>query len=87
MKVIANRILVLNTVEDKKEYSSKGGILLQEKVDRNAPMSAEVVAVGNDVKDISIGDTVLFTSYAGAVFAKDNVSYRVLEERDILCIL
>lgn len=87
MKVIANKILVLNKVEDNKEVSSKGGILLQEKVDRNAPLTAEVVVVGSDVKDVYVGDTIMFGSYAGTVFNKDDISYRLLEERDILCIL
>lgn len=87
MKIIANKILVKDPTEDKKEISSKGGILLQEKIDRHAPLEVEVALIGEGVTEVSVGDTIVIPAHTGYSFSREGVSYRLVEEADILCIL
>lgn len=87
MKIIANKILVKDPTEDKKELSSKGGILLQEKVDRYAPLEVEVVLIGNGVCEVSVGDKIVIPAHTGFSFNREGISYRLIDEADILCIL
>ena len=88
MKIIANKILVKDPTEDKKEISSKGGILLQEKIaDRHAPLEVEVALIGEGVTEVSVGDTIVIPAHTGYSFSREGVSYRLVEEADILCII
>jgi chaperonin GroES len=92
IKPLGNRVLVKRS----EMKASKGGILLPETA-QEKPKQGEVIAVGpgkcddqGNVKamNVSIGDTVLFSSYAGTpVKAEEQAEYLIMSEDDILGVL
>src|SRR3990167_984706 len=93
VKPLGNRVLVKRSPAQ----TSKGGILLPEGA-KEKPRQGEVLAVGPSkcddkgcVKplDVQVGDTVLFSSYAGTEVNLEAMDgeYLILSEDDILGIL
>ncbi|MBI3236138.1 MAG: co-chaperone GroES [Chlamydiales bacterium] len=93
IKPLGNRVLIKRL----KSCSSKGGILLPESA-QEKPKQGEVVAVGPGSMDeagkrkplnVSIGDLVLFSAYAGSeVKTEDSqAEYLIMSEEDVLGIL
>ncbi|MGC1878946.1 MAG: co-chaperone GroES [Rhabdochlamydiaceae bacterium] len=93
IKPLGNRVLV-KRLEKK---ISKGGILLPETA-QEKPRQGEVVAIGpgkmddkGNLKtvDLSVGDLVLFSSYAGTEVKTedDQADFLIMSEEDILGVL
>ena len=76
------------------EETTKSGIILAGQA-KEKPQQAEVIAVGPggnvDGKEITmhvkVGDTVLFSKYAGTEVKIDDVEYIVVKQNDILAII
>ena len=85
-----NRVAVM---VEKKEDVTKSGIIIPDSA-KELPNRAEVVAKGPGVFspqlgkhvdiDIEVGDTVLFTKYAGVEIALDGEKYLIIKEPDIV---
>jgi chaperonin GroES len=93
IKPLGNRVLVKRS----EIKMSKGGILLPETA-QEKPRQGEVVAVGPGKFDdkgelktmnVRIGDTVLFSSYAGTEVKTedDQADFLIMSEEDILGVL
>jgi chaperonin GroES len=93
VRPLGNRVLVKRSVAK----TTKGGILLPDSA-QEKPRQGEVVAVGPGKREedgqvramnVSIGDRVLFTAYAGVEVktGQDEAEYLVMSEDDILGIL
>ena len=93
IKPLGNRVLVKRT----SNKVTKGGILLPETA-QEKPRQGEIVAVGPGKIDekgilkaieLSVGDNVLFSSYAGTEVKTedDQADYLIMSEEDILGIL
>jgi len=85
----SDRILVKPT--DREEVTSSGIVLPGTAQER--PQEGEVVAVGpgrttDDGKrvelDVKIGDTVVYSKYAGTEIKEDGQDYLILRESDLL---
>ena len=91
IKPIFDRV-VLEPIE--LENETKSGIVLPT-VAQEKSQKAKVVAVGDgttfDNKDVGmrvkVGDTVLFSKYAGSEIEADNKKYVILRQADILAII
>lgn len=90
---IGNRVLVKRL----KAQTSKGGIILPDSA-QEKPKQAEVVAIGagkiNDEGDlvrpsVKVGDTVIFSSYAGAKVkhSDESAEYLIMSEDEILAVV
>jgi chaperonin GroES len=75
-----------------KEEVSKGGIVLPDTA-KEKPQEGEIVAVGagkltDDGKrlpmDVSVGDTVIYSKYAGTEFKENGEELVIMRESDIL---
>lgn len=75
-----------------KEEVSKGGIVLPDTA-KEKPQEGEIVAVGpgkltDDGKrlpmDVGVGDTVIYSKYAGTEFKEDGDELVIMRESDIL---
>jgi len=62
VKPIGERLLVK---QEQVEEKSSGGIILTQTV-QEKPSQGEVRAIGEKVTSVEIGDTVVFSKYAGA---------------------
>ena len=91
LKPIADRV-VLKQLEA--EETTKGGIILTTK-SQEKPQEAEVVAVGpggmidgKEVKmEVSVGDKVIYSKYAGTEVKLGEDEYVVVRHNDILAIV
>jgi chaperonin GroES len=75
-----------------KEEVSKGGIVLPDTV-KEKPQEGEIIAVGPGklseegkriAMEVKIGDTVIYSKYAGTEFKLDDEEVVIMRESDIL---
>ena len=88
IKPLADRV-VIKMLEA--EETTKSGIILTSKA-QEKPQVAEIVAVGlvdgKEVKmEVSVGDKVLTSKYAGTEVKVDGEEYTILRQSDILAIV
>ena len=61
------------------------GIIIPENASQEKPTTAEVVAIGSEVKDIVVGDQVMYAQYARtATVTVDGTDYLIMETSEIL---
>ncbi len=92
IKPLNDRILVKRLeAEDKTE----GGIILPDTA-KEKPNQGKVIAVGEGAKDkdgkripvqLSVGDRILFSSYAGTDLKLENKEYIILREDDVYGVI
>ena len=84
IKPLGERV-VIKMVE--MEETTKSGIILTASA-KEKPQVAEVVAVGPGTKDVTmeltVGDKVVISKYAGTEIKLDNEEYIILNQSDVL---
>ncbi len=65
---------------------SSGGIIIPEAA-KEKPKTGTVVAVASGIVDLQVGDTVLFTAFAGTEVKHQNEVYLILNADDVLAIV
>ena len=69
------------------EEKTSGGIILPDNA-KEKPQKGEVVAVGPGTKDdkmeLKVGDTVVFSKYAGTEIKYKGEEYTIMSQKDIL---
>ena len=93
LRPLGDRIAV---IREEAPNKSAGGILYPDAA-KEAPKRGKVVAVGKGSRmkddgryqapDVKIGDTVLFTAYAGSEVKVDDKDYLVLAIQDCVAVL
>ncbi len=73
-------------VKRKEEKTTKSGILIPETT-KEKPLEGTVVAVGEEVTNLSEGDTVLFGKYSGSDITIDGEDFILLLNEDITGVL
>ena len=72
------------------EEKTQGGIILTSSA-KEKPQVAEVVAVGPGTKDevmeLTEGDKVIFSKYAGTDIKYSNEEYTIMNQSDILAVM
>ena len=68
------------------EETTKSGIVIPGQ-SKEKPQQAEVVAVGPDAANISVGQTVIYSKYAGTTVELDDVEYIIMKQEDVLAIV
>jgi chaperonin GroES len=83
LKPLADRIVaVLEAAENK----TASGLYLPDGA-KEKSVVAKVVAVGKDVKEVKVGDRVVYKEYAPTELKTGGVEYLILKEEDILATL
>ena len=80
MKVLGEKVL-LKEIERKKNEIN--GIAIPDSAQKSG-MIFEVVSIGDCVYDVEVGDKVIVGNYVGTEIVKDSITYKVVEEEDIL---
>ena len=62
-----------------------GGIYLPDTA-KEKPQRGKIEAVGSEVKDVKVGDVILFDKYSGSKINVEGTDYLILKEEDILGI-
>ncbi len=91
IKPLGDRVVIKST---EMEETTKSGIVLTGSA-KEKPQTAEVVAVGPGgmvdgkevVMNVKIGDTVLYSKYAGTEVKLDDEEYIIVRQSDLLAIV
>lgn len=82
-KPLKERVFVSYAEEGDK---TAGGIYLPDTA-KEKPQKGRVEAVGSEVKEVKVGDLILFDKYSGSKINIEGSDYLILKEEDILGIL
>jgi chaperonin GroES len=82
-KPLGDRLLV-ERIEEASTTSS--GIIIPDNA-KDKPSQGKVIAVGSEVEEVKVGDTIVFGKYAGSEITIDNTEYLIMEQSDALGIL
>ena len=82
-KPLKDRVFVSYTNELEK---TAGGLYIPDTA-KEKPQTGKVEAVGEEVKQIKVGDKILFDKYSGSKINIDNTEYLIVKEEDVLGIL
>ena len=82
-KPLKDRVFVRYTEEGEK---TAGGLYIPDTA-KEKPQKGTVEAVGSEVKEIKVGNTILFDKYSGSKVTIDNNEYLIVKEEDILGIV
>ncbi len=93
LQPLGDRVVV--TSSDDAESRTPGGLVIPDTA-KEKPQIGEVIAVGPGARDddgeripmdVSVGDNVLYSKFAGTEVKLDRDDYLVLSERDILAVV
>jgi len=82
-KPLGERVFVKFLEEMEK---TPGGIYIPEAA-KEKPQRGKIEAIGKDVKELKVGDTVLFDKYSGSKIKIDNDEYLIIKEEEVLGIV
>jgi chaperonin GroES len=82
-KPLKERVFIKYSEEMEK---TPGGLYVPDTA-KEKPQKGVVEAVGPEVKEVKVGNTVLFDKYSGTKINLDNQEYLIIKEEDILGIL
>ena len=82
-KPLGDRLLI-ERVEETNTTAS--GIIIPDNA-KEKPSQAKVLAIGSDVEEVEVGDTVVFGKYVGNELSLDGKEYLVIELSDILGVI
>ena len=68
------------------EETTKSGIVIPGQ-SKEKPQQAEVIAVGPDAQNVSVGQTVIYSKYAGTTVELEDTEYIIMKQEDILAIV
>lgn len=84
IKPLKERVVVKYSEEELEKTA--GGIYVPD-VAKEKPQRGIVEAVGSEVKEVKVGDIVLFDKYSGSKIKLNDVEYLIIKEEDILGII
>lgn len=82
IRPLKHMVLVIRDVPEK--ITASGIVIPETGTDR--PDKGTVVSIGNAVSDVSIGDRIVFSKYAGQVVTVDGVEYIIMKTEEILAV-
>ncbi len=82
-KPLKDRVFVKYTEEGER---TPGGLYIPDSA-KEKPQKGLVEAVGSEVKEVKVGNTILFDKYSGSKVNIDNNEYLIIKEEDILGIV
>ena len=87
IKPLGTRVVIRKIEAEEK---TSGGIILTSSA-KEQPQMAEVVAVGPGTEDekmeLSVGDKVIFSKYAGTEVKFEGEEYTIMSQADILAVV
>ncbi len=82
-KPLGDRLLVERIEE---ATTTASGIIIPDNA-KEKPSQGNVVAIGSDVEEVKVGNTVVFGKYAGNELTLDGKNYLVMELSDVLGVI
>jgi len=85
LQPVGERLLVKRV--EKKENTTASGLVLPKEATMNQTILGEVIEVGESVKDVAVGDTVLVSIFAGTDVEYGDEKYIILKDYDVLALV
>ncbi|MEK7286605.1 MAG: co-chaperone GroES [Nitrospirota bacterium] len=82
-KPLKDRVFVSYSAELEKTAS---GLYIPDAA-KEKPQKGEIQAIGGEVKNVKVGEVILFDKYSGSKITIDSQEYLILKEEDILGII
>jgi len=82
-KPLKDRVFVSYSAELEK---TSGGLYIPDAA-KEKPQKGKIEAIGDEAKNVKIGDVILFDKYSGSKITIDSQEYLILKEEDILGII
>ncbi len=82
-KPLGDRLLIQRVEE---ANTTASGIIIPDNA-KEKPSKGKVIAVGSEVEDIKVDDTVVFGKYSGNEIILDGTEYLIMESSDIFGLL
>lgn len=83
IKPLADRVVA---VREQAQTKTASGLYLPDQA-KEKPVVAKVQAVGPDVKNVKLGDKILYKEYSTTELKIDGTEYLIVKEEDILATL
>ncbi|MHB1864902.1 MAG: co-chaperone GroES [Candidatus Saccharimonadales bacterium] len=74
------------TVAEEAQTKTSSGLYLPDNA-AEKPKTAKVAAVGKDVKQVKVGDRVVYKTYSTTEVKVDNQEFILVKEEDILAVV
>ena len=84
IKPLGERILIQ---EGKQEEVTKSWIVLPGTASKEKPIIGEVLAVGDDVSEVKVGEKVIYEKYTGTEVKDGDVEYLLIDMKNVLAIV
>ncbi|MEK7703039.1 MAG: co-chaperone GroES [Nitrospirota bacterium] len=82
-KPLKDRVFISYSAELEKTAS---GLYIPDAA-KEKPQKGQIEAIGDEVKNVKVGEVVLFDKYSGSKITIDSQEYLILKEEDILGII
>ena len=83
LKPLADHIVA---VREEAETKTASGLYIPEAAKEKSVM-AKVVAVGKDVKEVKVGDRIVYKEYSVTELKTDGKEYLIVKEKEVLATL
>lgn len=85
VKPLANRAMILPVDQETEEVRASGLITMKKELPPST--RGKVIAIGEKVSDVKVGDLVQYGQHAGSIFPWEEKEYLMIREPDIICVL
>ena len=83
IKPLADRVVA---TREEAQTKTASGLFLPDNA-KEKPVVAKVVAVGKDVKEVKVGDHIVYREYAPTELKQNGTEYLIIKEEDILATI
>lgn len=83
IKPLADRVVA---VREKAQEKTASGLYLPDNA-KEKPVVAKIEAIGPDVKNLKVGDRIIYKEYSTTELKVDDVEYLIVKEEDVLATL
>jgi chaperonin GroES len=80
---LGKRVLVQRLEE---ATTTASGIIIPDNA-KEKPSQGKILAIGEKVKNVEVGDTVVFGKYSGTELTLEGTTYLVIDTNDLLVII
>lgn len=84
IKPLGKRVLIQ---EVKQEEVTKSGIVLPGMASKEKPITGEILAIGNEVSEVKVGEKVIYEKYTGTEVKDGDVEYLLIDMKNILAVV
>lgn len=84
IKPLGKRVLIQ---EVKQEEVTKSGIVLPGTASKEKPIIGQVLAVGNEVSEVKVGEKVIYEKYTGTEVKDGDIEYLLIDMKNILAVV